>query len=388
MNEYREGLAHILLPEDPRLFFNPRGKLARDLGVLALRTLYQRDREPIILADAFSGIGARVIRYALEAPGAVSHFWINDGSPVSVVETIRQLSRNKISTPFTLRVREAIKFFWELSQDGVYPHWLDMDVFASPAPFLDHALLAVRLGGVLYMTATDTPPLCGVRIRAAFRNYGAYTSKSIACHELGLRVVVAEAIRAGGRRGHRVRPLFSVFDGYAFRIFLHVTRGKEDFPYQAFGMVQECTTCHAIFPYALNESPTPRCSHCASSSFLRIGPLWMGPLHDKAFLQEMLRVMDPWHDREKARKRLRKLIGTLARELPWPVYFYPLPVLCRYLGCSIPPTSDVLDALRDAGYEASETHFTGQGIRTSAPYEILLDIVRRVSLRGKTFLLS
>ncbi len=382
MSEHIEGLARFRIPEDHRLFYNPRGKLARDLGVLALRVLHHREKRALVLADAFSGIGARVIRYALEVPGAVEHFWINDGSPISVVETLRQMHGNGITVPFTLRVREAIRFFRELSETGTYPYWIDLDTFGSPSPFLDHALLAVQLGGVLYFTATDTPPLCGIKIQAAFRNYGAHTARSIACHELGIRVVVGEAIRAGGRRGHRVIPLFSVFDGYAFRILIRVERGRGDFPHRAFGMVRECAICHAMFAFRLNETPASTCPYCGSEVFRQVGPLWMGPLHDPDFVRAMLRHMDPWYDREKARKKLRRFLGTLSRELPWPPFFYPLATLSKFLGVSIPSTPAVVQALREAGYEASETHFTGQGVRTSAPYPVLLETVRRVALRG------
>ena len=380
MNEVREGRARFLLPDDHRLFFNPRGKRARDLGVLALRVIRRRSGEPLVLADAFTGIGARVIRYALEVPEGLAHVWLNDGSPVSVVEALRQLHHNGVDLPVSVQVREAIRFFWELAKKEIYPHWIDLDAFGSPSPFFDHALLAVRLGGYLYFTATDAPPLCGLRVRAAVRNYGAHTIRSVACHELGLRVLLGEVIRAGGRRGHRVKPVFSVFDGYAFRVLVRVERGREDFPHRSFGMVLECPTCRAFFHHRLHESPPGRCPHCGGRDFLRGGPLWLGPLHDPGFVREMLEVLEPWYGPEKAVRKFRKWLGVLSRELPEPPYFYPLSVYTRHLGVTIPSSRKVVDALRDAGFAASLTHITGQGVKTTAPFAVFLDIVRGVAL--------
>ncbi len=52
-----------------------------------------------------------------------------------------------------------------------------------------------------------------------------------------------------------------------------------------------------------------------------------------------------------------------------------IPEICSELHISQPKISDVLEALRNAGYEAYRTHFSPQGIRTDAPDDALRDIL-------------
>ncbi len=372
----REGRARFAVPRDRRLFFNPRGALARTLGVLALRTVFRLENpaEPWI-ADAFTGIGARVIRYALEVPG-IHGFWLNDGNPVALAEAYRQLHFNRVQHPVRGSLREALKFLWFLNQKEIFPLWLDLDVFGSPMPFVDDAFLAVRLPGYVYLTASDTPPLCGVRKAAAMRHYGAVTAQVWGCHEVGLRVLVGALIRAGGRRGHRIHPVFSVFDGYAFRVLVRVERGREGYPGKSFGYVAQCTRCRGWTQWRMEEA-RGRCLYCGSRDLQHVGPLWLGPLHDAAFVQRMRSDIPPWISGKK--KKIHTFLKRLEQEPVRPAYVYSLSRYAKLWTVSLPPTQKVVERLRAAGFHAGVSHIHGQALKTSAPYPVFRQLFVEVA---------
>ncbi|MCF6192140.1 MAG: hypothetical protein L3J76_03260 [Candidatus Hydrothermae bacterium] len=375
----QEGRARFLLSEDRRLFFNPRGALARTLGVLALRVVLRQDApSDVWVADAFTGIGARVVRYALEVPG-IDGFWINDGNPVALAEAHRQLHFNGVSHPVRGSLREALKFLWFLNQAEVFPLWLDLDVFGSPMPFVDDAFLAVRLPGYVYLTASDTPPLCGVKKAAAQRHYGAVTAQVWGCHEVGLRVLVGALIQAGGRRGHRITPRFSVFDGYAFRVLVRVERGRADFPTYSFGFVAQCRDCNGWMQWRIGEIKG-RCVHCGNPNLRVVGPLWLGPLHDSAFVAQMRGALPPWIQ-GKRRRNLVRLLKRLEEEPASPPFVYVLSRYAKQWRVSLPPTEAVVARLREAGFPAGVSHIHGQAIKTLAPFPVFRELFREVAAR-------
>ena len=64
-------------PKTPA-FFNPAPKLNRDISVLIYRTFISGSKEHAkSFADAFSGIGARALRVAVEVPG-IENIYLND----------------------------------------------------------------------------------------------------------------------------------------------------------------------------------------------------------------------------------------------------------------------------------------------------------------------
>lgn len=75
-------------------------------------------------------------------------------------------------------------------KEGGAPFWfdvVDIDPYGSCSPFLDSAVGAVRSGGLLCVTSTDTSTLVGNALETAYYKYGGATAKMSAHHEVAVR---------------------------------------------------------------------------------------------------------------------------------------------------------------------------------------------------------
>jgi tRNA (guanine26-N2/guanine27-N2)-dimethyltransferase len=70
------------------------------------------------------------------------------------------------------------------------------------------------------------------------------------------------------------------------------------------------------------------------------------------------------------------LLDTCRSELPT-ASFYDYHHIAKLLGCSPPTITTVLERIRAAGYPATRTHFSGYGIRTEAPLDVIRGAVGR-----------
>jgi tRNA (guanine26-N2/guanine27-N2)-dimethyltransferase len=77
-------------------------------------------------------------------------------------------------------------------------------------------------------------------------------------------------------------------------------------------------------------------------------------------------------NREKDAKKLLELCKS---ESGAPPTFYDIHSICSKLKISAPPMIRLLDLLKGDGYYASPTHFSPTGIKTSAPLEVVEQLV-------------
>lgn len=68
-----------------------------------------------------------------------------------------------------------------------YFHVIDLDPYGSVALFLDAAVCAVADNGLLCLTSTDMPILCGNNPEVSFYKYGGTALKAPYMHEMSLR---------------------------------------------------------------------------------------------------------------------------------------------------------------------------------------------------------
>jgi tRNA (guanine26-N2/guanine27-N2)-dimethyltransferase len=86
-------------------------------------------------------------------------------------------------------------------------------------------------------------------------------------------------------------------------------------------------------------------------------------------MQKRLITTEPWPAKE-----ITRLLDTCSGELPTSSH-YDYHVLAKRLGCSPPNIAVVLDRICKSGYPATRTHFSGYGIKTEAPVEVILDAI-------------
>lgn len=377
----REGKAIILIPDvevdEPTkapVFYNPRMKMNRDSAILAVSTLHRRYGRLLSLCEPMCGTGVRGIRLALEAEG-VGEVVMGDLNPLAVELAERNINLNGVSNRVRVRLLEANLLLSLHDRPYGRFDYVDVDPFGSPIPFIDSAIRSCRDGGLLALTATDMPPLCGLYPEVCLRRYGGLPLRTDYCHEVALRLLAGSLVREAARHDVAATPLFSYAADHYIRLYALLEEGarKADKRLSDLGYLLHCPNC--LHRAASHEYPSSRaCPRCGSKMMLG-GPLWLGSLSDPDFCSEMLQMARGRMDLDS---RLPRIIRLSMEEAALPPTFYHIDVICSRLGLSSLPTELVVSALREAGYRASRTHIHGRGVKTEASIAELEEVLRGI----------
>ncbi len=343
-------------PGTAPVFFNRRMELNRDATVVILSILGPSD-----YLDAMGASGVRGLRVANECGIPVT---INERDPKGIsliTENIKHLD-----LPIEIVQRDGNSLLSDRSFDAV-----DLDPFGTPAPFIDSGVRGTRR--FLFVTATDTAPLCGAHFKAGKRRYYAQPMNTEYHGEVGLRILLGFIVRETIKYDRGVEPLFCFAHQHFVRLHLRLLRGAlaADETMKNIGYVLQCKKC----PYREEQRGMfPEQVHCplCQEKLNPIGPLWLGGIqHEETLrlMQERLELMELG-----TKKDLVKLIGLCRDELPTSSY-YDYHELAKIVGCSPPTINAVIDNIIASGYSATRTHFSGYGIKTKAPLQVIFDAV-------------
>ena len=363
----KEGTTSILVPVQDTttqfppgsvpIFFNRRMELNRDATVLLVSLL-----KPSDYLDAMGATGIRGLRVAGEC-----------GIPVTIADrdpaAIGLINQNRLYTglPVGIVERDVNGLLSEQSFDAV-----DLDPFGTPAPFVDAAVRGTRR--FLFVTATDTAPLCGAHLKAGIRRYGAVPMNTEYHNEVGLRILLGFVVRETVKYDRGIEPLFCFSREHFTRLHLRFTRGAQaaDDTLKRMGFIHQCPACPYREEQVGLQAHDRTCPECGKP-LRAIGPLWLGSICRKELIDEMeLRIGTLTLG---TRKDLIKLFRVYREELPTSSY-YDYHRIAKLMGCSPPDITTVIQRIAASGYPASRTHFSGYGIRTEAPLEIIKEAVR------------
>ncbi|WP_297514299.1 tRNA (guanine(10)-N(2))-dimethyltransferase [Thermococcus sp.] len=370
--EVSEGSARFLVPKAERIydapvFYNPVMSLNRDISVLVARVF-----KPKRVLDALSATGIRGIRYALESPA--EEVWLND-----ISDEAYSLMKRNVALNFEGELYEEgdRSYLWGeklivinkgdanrlMAENFRYFDLVDLDPFGSPMEFLDTALRSVKRKGVLAVTATDTGVLCGAYARACVKNYLARPIRGELCHEAGLRILIGTVVRYSAKYDLGVEVLLAYYRDHYFRAFLRFKSGakKAEKSLAQLGYLWQDEDGKFTYKKAfLPERPKA------------FGPMWLGPLKDSEFMERLSKELETF---EPAHKKTRPFVELLAGELDVP-FHYDTHALARRNGLEVRKVNDVIERLRELGYRASRTHFSPTAVKTDAPFEVVLDVLR------------
>jgi tRNA (guanine26-N2/guanine27-N2)-dimethyltransferase len=343
-------------PGTAPVFFNRRMELNRDATVLLVSVL-----KPSDYLDAMGASGARGIRVANECTIPVT---INDrDSPA-----IELITHNVNQTDLSVEIiqRDANSLLSERSFDAV-----DLDPFGTPAMFVDAAVRGSRR--FLFITATDTAPLCGAHLKAGKRRYFAQPMNTEYHGEVGLRILLGFVVRETVKYDRGIEPLFCFAREHFVRLHLRLTRGANaaDDTLKRIGYILQCKKCQyrderqGMFP------EMDSCPHC-DENLIPIGPLWLGSIQHEETLVQMQEQLDTMELGTK--KDLARLIDLCRKELPTSSH-YDYHRLTKIVGCSPPGINAVIDHIIASGYPATRTHFSGYGIKTGAPLHVIFEAI-------------
>lgn len=360
---YREGAVEFHLPQSAHIFYNPRARLGRDLGVLAMRVEAERLERPLEVLELMAGAGLRSRRYLSEAP--VAHIVVNDANYESFAVLQRHVGDDpRVELHNELAQRLLSRFYLEERRFD----WVDLDPFGAPSPYVPFVHGVIRWGGLFYVTATDAPVLCGAQRGESLKSYDAVSALGRECHEFGLRILVGFLMRRLVQANMQAAPLFSVFDGYCWRVLLRVFKGTRHFSVDNLGFIVQMPD--GEYRTATAGTPAPVNHEWNASTTIRwVGPLWLGPLHDHAFLGAMFKSA-----REDHFETAKRFLARLQHEQDELPIVYNLSTLADRLDRSVPPTREAIRFLRAQGYRASNVHHSGNSIRTNAPLSVVLKL--------------
>ncbi len=347
---------HPFPPGSAPVFYNPRMAINRDATVLTCAIL-----NPHSYLDAMGATGLRGCRVGYETGIPVT---INDRDQAAadlIAENVRKLD---IAATVTCRDANAL-----MSEERF--GFVDLDPFGTPAPFIDAALKSA--GKYLGITATDTAPLCGAHLRAGIRRYLARPLNTEYHSEVGLRILLGNAARHAAVYDRGVEPLFCFAREHFVRLHIRLKNGAgaADQGIRQLGYIHQCPVC----PYRTEETaffPTPRVCPVCEKPMQIAGPLWTGAIQDAGFMES---AADLCRNRILAEQEpLARLIATCRDELPTS-FFYNYHQVARWFRLSPGPIDHTISRLEEEGYVAGRVHYSGYGIKTTAPLEVLKECI-------------
>lgn len=345
------------ISKEMEVFYNPIMKLNRDITILLLRQL-----PPMHLCDPLAASGIRSIRFDKELK--YKSISANDSSKKAVSAIKKNMRLNKVK--FGIRNEDANLFL--LNSKGF--DYIDIDPFGSSNNYLDAAIKRISRNGILAVTNTDTAALTGTYPKSCVRKYWAVPKLDYMMHETGLRILIRKVQLVGMQYEKALFPIFSYFKDHYFRVFFQCLKGKKicDGIAEKYGM--------------LNDA----------------GPLWLGSLWDNELVNRMyatllknynekINTMNKSNKNNKSikdiimnnnRNELLKFLKIVKDESKInSIGFYDLHDIAekkklRTMGTKI----NIIKKIKNNGFKAAQTHFSGTGIRTNIPYNKLLTLFK------------
>ncbi|KAM4104112.1 hypothetical protein ACJW30_06G131700 [Castanea mollissima] len=386
-SEYQTERGHEFETGDT--FFRHESATGRDLSVLAA-SLYKKSKSKLRVLDALCGCGIRSLRYLVEAEA--DFVLANDANE----EYRRIISENlsRVDRGFGENERrwvvshfDANRVMAERYLQRDFFDLIDVDSFGSDSSFfLRNAMNALKLdGGLLYVTSTDGYSSGGHRPHHSLAAYGAYVRPMPFSNEVGLRMLIGGAVREASVLGYNVTPLFSYYSyhGPVFRVMLQLNRGKlvDDRYYGFISYCHQCGNSDTISWDKLGQISCP-CSDSKVSSYPVVsGPLWTGPLHDAAYVTEMLNLAEQWGWVGSGKGTdLEKLLKLMVDESDPRLSFgyIKLDEVASRAKVNSPPLMTMMSTIHKEGYAASRSHIASNAIKTNCPMTVCIRIAKNL----------
>jgi len=369
--EIVEGKTKLLVPKDslgvnapPKqpAFFNPRARISRDFSIIAYSTFLQNFKGPKIFLDSLAGIGARSIRVANEIE-SIEQVFANDVNPNAIEIAMKTAKLNKV-TKCDFSENEACRFLSLHSKRDTRGAIADIDPFGSPTRFLDCGIRATSHGGLLSITATDLPVLHGLYQDACKRKYYGVPVKTEYGNEIAIRLILGCIHLVAGRLDVQIVPLFVQTNMHYYKVYVKVlvrTNSQENM-----GYIVHCKSCG--HRKVQNEKGVS-CEIC-SAKLDSAGPLWIGNLYDKSFVNQMLEEQKKFLVDKSCEKTLLKC----QNEIDMPATYFTLDEIARKKRCAPISLSNIIEKLQKDGFQVSQTSLDPTGFRTNARIDKILQI--------------
>jgi len=367
------------------VFYNSRMRLNRDISVLFL-SAYLKDNKIETMCEPLTGSGVRTLRYLIECPGDFTAK-LFDVNPNAIEITRKNIKALNLEERAHVIQGDAKILLLTESRKKRFDS-VDIDPFGTPAPYLNAAIQSLNPdGGLLAVTATDMPVLCGAYQKVALRRYGGFSVRAPFVHEIAVRLLEGFVFRVAGFNDCSITPLAVLSTDHYIRTWIKIEadRKKSNSQTENLGVIRFCEGCMQTqtIPQTLKyeenvfEHAVPNCR-----GLIRIaGPLWIGDMFKAKQLkcaQEIFNQDDASYYHRRVPRILEEMIEENALiDIP----FIDLHSLCDLHNLTPPKNSDIIEYLKSSGYSVARTHFRPTAIRTNAPIAEVVSAIKDLMKR-------
>ena len=348
-------------PKEPA-FFNPRASLSRDLSIIVCSAFWKDYKFPKIFFDGLSGLGARGLRIANEI-SEVEKVIVNDVNPNALEIALRSAKINNLEN-FEISENETCRFLSSHSRMNERASIVDIDPFGSPSKYIDCAIRATMHSGMLALTATDLQVLHGLFNKAAKRRYYGTPVKTEFSNEIAIRLILGCVSFVAGRLDISFQPLFVDHDMHYYRTYMKILNTPEK--EEKIGYIIFCRSCKDRYTEITRQNKCRKCGHETEIA----GPLWIGKLFEKEFIQKMKNVKNDLI----VNKKCDRIIERAEEEAELPATYYTLDEIASMIKSAPLKLNEAIERLRAQGYKASMTSLNPGGFRTDCEIDKITQI--------------
>ncbi len=368
------------------VFYNSRMTINRDLTICVVNSYSTQRSEKLSYYDSMAATGIRSLRLLKQCPG-IKKVHINDINPVAVEIIKKNLELNSIAPDQYNITNEDAKLFLSRYHDSsdTYLDIIDIDPFGTPCQYIPSAMQSIsvsEVGGLLCVTATDTPVLFGIKKEACIRKYFTVPIRTEFIKEMGTRILIYFLAKIANLYELYIEPVISISANHFVRVFLHIRKGilGVNSNIRNFGYYLFCKSClHrsvSKIEYDKSKIMDNSCPNCGQQ-MVRSGLLWMGKLHHPYYIERLkTQIEDPMVKSFPSYSQLKKFVELATDEDLFPPYFYSLPKIADSLDCTYPAPRKIQNRLSEMGFRSSRTHFDPQALKTDAPIQTIKEILR------------
>ncbi|MEA3378943.1 MAG: tRNA (guanine(26)-N(2))-dimethyltransferase [Nanoarchaeota archaeon] len=322
------------------VFYNPQMELGRDICIFIIKKF-----KPKNILDAMAGTGIRAMRIFKELPQ--SSITANDinSNAANLIE--KNIGLNSIK----LKIANEDMNILLLKKEKF--DYIDIDPFGSPIKYISPAVSALSDNGILAVTATDLGSLYGKYIKSCRRKYNAIPLNCMFKKENAIRILIHHLQTVAAKYNKALMPIFCHSSNHYLRVYLknNTSKKETDSILKKSGYLHYCPKC---LKYETSRFNLPKI--CCRHEMKVSGPIWLGRLWDENLTKGFTLIR---HLREESN------IQTIG-------YYELNSFYKKYKKNPSGKIENLIKKIKAKSYQASRTHFSDTGIRSSIPHKELL----------------
>ncbi|MHA1124157.1 MAG: tRNA (guanine(10)-N(2))-dimethyltransferase [Candidatus Heimdallarchaeota archaeon] len=371
---------------DAPVFYNKVMEINRDFALAILR-VYLKEYTKVtekLYCEPMAGTGIRSLRVAFEIDNL--KVLMNDRNPHAVQLMKKNVKKLKIKEKTEVLEQDANELLLARASIGEKCHILDIDPFGSPSEFMDSTAQGIAKNGLLAVTSTDMATMCGVYSKACIRKYASKPIHTWIAHEFAIRMQLGFIVTTLARHGKGIKPIFVHSTEHFIRTYIiaekGITKAKQTMEY--LGYVAHCPNCLEIQSKKgfINFLPK-ECPNCGEKNRLLGGPVWLGKLFNKDFVNKVGEEVVSEEEVYGTRKKMLKMLELIKDEVRAEnqtedaLFFYDIHRIADKLNLRSPKIADIIEGLKKLKFVATRTHFRTNSIKTNAPINDVISELKK-----------